>query len=152
MLIRTHLLISLFFALIFFPYVKYPYLFLAVALLATYIPDIDTPNSKIGNHWYLRPFQWIAGHRGIVHSFTFLFGICLLLVLFIPVLALPFFLGYASHLFADSFTIEGIKPFYPLRMSSAGNIKTGGFAEMNVLALFGIIDFILFLARIKSIF
>lgn len=152
MLIKTHLLISLCIALIFVPYVRYPLLFIAVVLLATYIPDIDTPNSKIGNHFFLRPFQWIAGHRGIVHSFVLLIGIVILLSLFLPLIALPFFLGYSSHLFADSFTIQGIKPFYPLGKVSSGNIKTGGFNEMNILALFGIIDFLLILGRISSIF
>ncbi len=151
MLIKTHLLISLCIGLIFTPYVRYPLLFLAVILLATYIPDIDTPNSKIGNHWYLRPFQWFAKHRGIVHSFVFLIGIVILLSLFLPVIALPFFLGYSSHLFADSFTIEGIKPFYPLGKVSSGNIKTGGFNEMNVLILFVILDGILILANLSSI-
>ena len=152
MLIKTHLLISLAIALIFFPYVKYPWLFIAVVLLATYIPDIDTPNSKIGNHFFLRPFQWIAGHRGIIHSFVFLVGVVILLALFLPLIALPFFLGYSSHLFADSFTLEGIKSFYPFGKVSSGNIKTWGFSEMNILALFGILDFLLILGRISSIF
>lgn len=150
MLIKTHLLITLFFVLIFVPFVKYPIAFLLVALLATYIPDIDSRNSKIGNHWYLRPFQWIVRHRGFVHSFGFLFALTLVFVLFLPFLALPFFLGYSSHLIADSFTVEGIKPFYPLPHSSRGNITTGGINEFNVMVLFVILDVILFVANYSS--
>ena len=152
MLIKTHLLISLAIGLLFIPYVKYPILFLVVILLATYIPDIDTPSSKIGNHWYLRPFQWIAGHRGIIHSFVFLILMVIVFALFLPIVALPFFLGYSSHLFADSFTMQGIKPFYPLGNQSKGNFKTGGFNELNLLAFFGIIDLFLLFIRVPQMF
>jgi membrane-bound metal-dependent hydrolase YbcI (DUF457 family) len=49
------------------------------------------------------------------------------MVFLFPVIALGFFLGYGLHLFADSFTKEGITPFYPFsRMKSSGGITTGG--------------------------
>ncbi len=143
MLIKTHLAIALCLILLFVPYVKYPFLFLIIGLLSAYLPDIDSKNSKIGNHWYLRPFQWIVKHRGFIHSFSFLFLIVVLLALFVPYLSLPFFVGYSSHLVADSFTSEGITPFYPLRKKSRGNIYTGGVNELNVFILFVILDFIL---------
>jgi inner membrane protein len=152
MLIKTHLAITLCLALFFVPYVKWPLMFLLIALLATYIPDIDSKNSKIGNHWYLRPFQWLAGHRGFVHSFSFLVLITVALALFLPYVALPFFLGYSSHLVADSFTVEGIMPFYPLNRRSSGNITTGGINEFNVFVLFVVIDGLLFLGSISFIF
>lgn len=152
MLIRTHLAITLCFALFFIPFVRYPFLFLLVALLATYIPDIDSKKSKIGNHWYLRPFQWIARHRGFVHSFSFLFLMAFVFVLFVPFLALPFFLGYSSHLVADSFTVRGIKPFFPLRGISQGNITTGGVNEFNVFIFFILIDIILLVSNFSAFF
>ena len=113
MMIKTHLAITLFFVLLFVPFVKWPLLFLVIALFATYLPDIDSKHSKIGRHFFLRPFQWFAKHRGFVHSFTFLSLITLGLVFFFPLISLAFFVGYGSHLIADSFTIEGIKPFHP---------------------------------------
>ena len=152
MLIKTHLAITLFFVLLFVPFVKLPLLFLIVALLATYLPDIDSKHSKIGHHFFLRPIQWFAKHRGFVHSFTFLFLITLGFVLFIPFFALPFFLGYSSHLIADSFTIEGIKPFYPYRKISNGRIRTGTLSETNVFVFFIFIDLILFVTQFSSIF
>jgi len=50
MLIKTHLAITLFFALLLIGYVNSPILFLVVALIATYIPDIDSKHSKIGKN------------------------------------------------------------------------------------------------------
>ncbi|MBD3247321.1 hypothetical protein GF378_01745 [Candidatus Pacearchaeota archaeon] len=152
MLIRTHLAITLCLTLFFIPFVRYPILFLLVALLATYIPDIDSKKSRIGNHWYLRPFQWIARHRGFVHSFSFLLLLSLIFVFFIPFLALPFFLGYSSHLIADSFTLRGIRPFFPLRCVSKGNITTGGVNEFNVFVFFILVDVILFVTNFYSFF
>ena len=111
MLIKTHLAITLFFALLFIPFVKWPLLFLVIAMLATYLPDIDSRHSKIGHHFFMRPIQWFAKHRGFVHSFTFLILITIGLALFFPIVSLAFFVGYGSHLVADSFTVEG-KEFF----------------------------------------
>ncbi len=144
MLIKTHLAITLFLALLLMPYVRYPIWFLCIALIATYIPDIDSKNSKIGHYWFFRPLQWFSRHRGMVHSFTFLIFAAFLLALFLPVLALPFFTGYGCHLLADSFTVEGIKPFYPSKKMSCGNILTGSLTETNVFIFFLITDIIIF--------
>ncbi len=152
MLIKTHLAITLFFVLLFISFVKLPLLFLVIALLATYIPDIDSKHSKIGHYFFLRPFQWFAKHRGFVHSFTFLILITLGLVLFVPFIALAFFLGYCSHLIADSFTIEGIKPFYPYKKTCCGRIRTGGLSETNIFVVFILIDLVLFVTKSSSIF
>ena len=152
MLIKTHLAITLFFVLLFISFVKLPLLFLVVALLATYIPDIDSKHSRIGHYFFLRPLQWFARHRGFVHSFTFLILITFGLALFLPFLALAFFLGYCSHLIADSFTIEGIKPFYPHKRVCSGSIRTGGVSETNIFVVFILLDFFLFVAKSSSIF
>lgn len=147
MLIRTHLLITLFFALLFMPFVTYPLLFLGIALASTYLPDIDLKFSKAGRHFFLKPFQWMVSHRGFLHSFVFLILITLGFVLFLPLIALPFFLGYCSHLMADSFTVRGIRPFYPIMKSCVGRIKTGGISETNVFIFFILADLFLIISR-----
>jgi len=147
MLIRTHLAITLFFALLFIPFVVHPTIFLVVALIATYIPDVDSRFSKTGRKFYLKPIQWFVGHRGLIHSFTFLILITLGFTLFFPLIALPFFLGYCCHLMADSFTVRGIRPFYPWMLSCSGRIKTAGLSETNVLVFFMVGNFFLIVSR-----
>lgn len=152
MLIKTHLAITLFFVLLFLPFTKYPLLFLAIAFFSTYLPDVDSPHSKLGHHWIFRPLQWFSNHRGFVHSFTFLILVTAGFVLFLPLLALPFFLGYCSHLIADTFTIEGINPFYPYKKICSGKIKTGGIFETGIFFSFLLIDLFFVALRIFSIF
>lgn len=152
MLIKTHLAITLFLVLILIGYVSSPILFLTVAMIATYIPDIDSKKSKMGNHLLFRPLQWISRHRGMLHSFTLLIAVTFLISLIWPLVALGFFVGFSSHLIADSFTIEGIKPFYPFRWRSSGNVITGSLSETNILVVFLIADFILFIMKASTIF
>jgi len=140
MLIRTHLAITLCFVLLFISNVEHKIIFIAVALFATFIPDIDYKFSTLGKKKILRILQFFVKHRGIFHSFTFLIVITLFFVLFFPIFALPLFLGYGLHLLADSFTIEGITPFYPYRKKSLGRIKTGGRREISVFVFFILID------------
>lgn len=145
MLIKTHLVISIFFILLLTGHVTSPVLFVALTLLSTFIPDADSRFSKLGQRKSLRIFQWFVKHRGIMHSFTFCLLFTLFFVLFLPVVALPFFLGYSSHLLADSFTVEGIKPFYPWEKTSSWKIRTGGKTETSVFMLFVLVDLFLLL-------
>lgn len=147
MLLRTHLLITLFFVLLFFPFVDYPFLFLGIALVSTYIPDIDLKYPVGRKTFFLRPLQGMFSHRGFLHSFIFLILITLGFVLFFPIMALPFFLGYSSHLMSDSFTVKGIRPFYPFGYSCSGRIKTGSISETNVLVFFILANLILILSK-----
>jgi inner membrane protein len=140
MLIRTHLVISLSFILLFISNIEYKTLFVVVTLIATFIPDIDSRFSTIGQKKIARMFQFFTRHRGVTHSFTFLLILSLFFVLFFPIIALPFFLGYGLHLLADSFTVEGIIPFYPYKERSSGKIRTGGKSEITVLVFFILID------------
>jgi inner membrane protein len=148
MLIRTHLSITLFFVLLLFPYVDGKLIFVIVALIATFLPDIDSRFSTIGRKRIARILQIFTKHRGMIHSFTFLISITFLFVIFYPVLALGFFLGYSLHLLADSFTKDGIKPFYPLKKKISGRISTGGKKEIIILVFFIIFDLVLFFVRI----
>ncbi len=147
MLIRTHLAITLFFALIFIDLINHKTIFLLVALVATFIPDVDSRFSTLGRRKTARILQFFTKHRGFIHSFTFLFLIVLFFISFFPILAFPFFLGYGLHLFLDAFTPEGIKPFYPWKKKSTGWIRTGSRSEILLFVVFIVGD--LFLAFLK---
>lgn len=149
MLIRTHLAITLLFVLALFSKVEHQIIFVIVALVATFIPDIDSRYSTIGKNKINRIFQFFTKHRGIIHSFTFLFLLTLVFLFFIPVIAFPFFLGYSLHLLADSFTIEGIQPFYPIKAKSHGVLETGGRTEFFICIALIIIDFFVLLSVVK---
>jgi len=136
MLIRTHLAITLFFVLLFISVVEYKFAFVLVALLATFIPDADSKFSTLGKRKSLRILQFFIKHRGVMHSFSFLILVTFFLVLFFPIISLGFFLGYGTHLLADSFTVQGIRPFYPLKKKSCGRIKTGKRTETIVFVFF----------------
>ena len=145
MIKRTHLVIGLAFALLFLPHVNNKLIFFPVVLLCCLLPDIDSPSSYLGHNKIFRPLQWVAEHRGVLHSFSFGIVASVALAFTFPVLALPFFLGYSSHLAADSFTQEGITPFWPWKRTSNGFITTGGSTEYPIFIGFLIIDAIFFL-------
>ncbi|MBI3334176.1 metal-dependent hydrolase [Candidatus Pacearchaeota archaeon] len=132
MLLRTHLALGLLGALLVVPTTTHPFIFLPVVLIACLLPDVDSMYSFLGRFPLLRPLQWAVRHRGIIHSFTLCILISVLFALFIPVLALPFFLGYSIHLLSDSATLEGIRPYWPLKIEYAGRIKVGGTFEQGL--------------------
>lgn len=143
MLIRTHLVITIFFILIFLSSVNNKLVFVLTALFATFLPDIDTRYSKLGKRKLARILQFFTKHRGMIHSFTFLLSITFVLVLVLPVFAFGFFLGYGLHLLADSFTITGIRFFYPSKKKITGNLKTGGRKEVFLFIILVVLDLIL---------
>lgn len=126
---------GLVFALLFLPIVENKTIFLPVVLICALLPDIDSPDSYFGHHGIFRPMQFLVKHRGIFHSFSFCIGISVLLAFMLPVAAFPFFLGYSSHLIADSFTAEGITPFWPFKKTINGSLSTGGKAEDGVFVI-----------------
>lgn len=146
MINKTHLAIGTALLLLFVPHVNHKLLFIPIILLASILPDIDSAYSQVGHIKVFRPMQWFVKHRGFLHSFTMCFVFSLLLALFLPTFALPFFLGYFGHVFADSFTIDGIRPFWPLKGEISGHLRTGGAIEEGIF--FGLIffDIVLFLA------
>ena len=144
MLIRTHLAITVLGILLLISSVEYKPVFIAVALFATFIPDVDSGFSTLGRQKPSRILQMFVNHRGFIHSFSFLLLATLFFVLFIPLIALPFFLGYGLHIFADSFTIEGIKPFYPSKKTVAGKIRTGSFVETSLFVSLIVINLAVF--------
>ncbi len=146
MMLKTHFAIAIFFILLLIGALEtteQKIVFVIVALLATLMPDVDSRFSRVGRPKIARILQFFTKHRGVTHSFSFLFVATLLLIVFFPKIALGFFVGYSIHLFADSFTPDGIKPFYPLRKTLRGKITTGGRKEVMVLVFFIIIDLFL---------
>lgn len=132
-------------ALYFLPFANHKLLFIPVILISSLLPDIDSAFSVIGRKKIFRPVQMVLTHRGPLHSYTVCILISLLFAFLYPIFALPFFLGYSFHLFLDSFTINGIKPFWPLKYQSSGVVKTGGIIDTWIFLIFIIIDILLFL-------
>lgn len=143
MLIRTHIIITLFFVLLLLPFVSHKVVFVLLALFVTYVPDVDLDSSKLGRKKIFRPLQFFIKHRGFFHSFTFLFLATFFFLMFVPLLALGFFVGYASHLFADSFTPNGITPFYPWKRKTSGRVRTGGKIETSIFVIFLILNLLM---------
>lgn len=154
MLLKTHLAITIFGILALINNVNNKFAFVAVALIATFIPDVDSRYSSVGRKRINRILQFFTRHRGITHSFVFLILITFGILLFSNVIALGFFLGYGLHLFADSFTKDGIKPFYPFfpKLKSSGGISTGGRIEIFIFILFVVLDLVLAFGKFGNLF
>lgn len=131
-------------------YVANPLIFIPVVLVASLLPDIDSGFSYLGKKPIFRPLQWTTVHRGLIHSYTICILLSFIIALFSPFLALPFFIGYSFHLITDSFTSNGIKPFWPLKFVSKGPVKVGGKIDRALFYTFVIIDIILIGALIYS--
>jgi inner membrane protein len=140
MLRRTHLAVGLGIAMHFVTHVPDQFLFIFMVMLATVLPDVDSGFSALGKSWFTKPVHLFVSHRGILHSYTFCVAVSVALTFIYSPLALPFFLGYSMHLFADSFTVQGIKPFWPLNYESKGPVKTGGVVEDTVFWTIVVID------------
>lgn len=143
MMMKTHLVIGIALALFLITSVNHQYIFFGVLLLSTLLPDIDISNSYLGSKWYSKPIQLFFKHRGFIHSLTFCLIISVIFAFFFPILALPFFAGYSLHLITDSLTVEGIRPFWPLKAEVKGSVKVGGKIEETIFAVFAILDVIL---------
>lgn len=143
MLRRTHLAIGIGVALYFLPHIKNPFAFFPLMLVSTLLPDLDRNFGFSKLMFWKKDDSETPNHRGFFHSYTFCVLASILFALFLPILALPFFLGYSMHLFADSFTIKGIKPFWPLKTFSKGKIITGGKIEITLFWVFVLIDSVL---------
>ena len=144
MLLKTHLAFAALVIILFVEHVNSPWIFIAMVVVATIIPDLDLSSSSWGRHLIFRPLQFFVKHRGIFHSFTFAVLASVLLAVFWPVASLGFFIGYSVHLITDSFTKEGIQPFWPLKAKSRGFIASGRTIEESLFFSLVIIDIILF--------
>ncbi len=144
MLLKTHLAFAVLMIILFVEFVNSPWIFIAMVVIATIIPDLDLSSSTWGRHLIFRPLQFFVKHRGVIHSFTFAVLVSILIAVFWPVASLGFFIGYSVHLIADSFTKEGIQPFWPFKAKSKGFIASGGAIEETLFFSLIVIDIILF--------
>jgi len=145
MIKRTHLAVGLAIGLYFLPLVAHKFFFIPIVLIGSLLPDIDSATSTLGKRRIFRPIQVFLRHRGPLHSYTICALICLVFAFFYPVVALPLFFGYSFHLFLDSFTVSGIRPFWPLKVQSSGMARTGGVADKMLFSVFSLIDVFLFI-------
>jgi len=149
MLIKTHLAIAMFILYFLFSFIPgiilEKLIFSLFFVIATFIVDIDSKKSKAGNHWYLRPFQWIFSHRGIIHSVFVGFVLSLCIFMLNNSAGIGFFFGWCIHLFLDCFTIQGTAVFWPLfnfKLKIFG-IRSGGIIEQILFVLFLLADIFL---------
>mgnify|MGYP001597439647 CR=1 FL=1 len=148
MMLKTHVMIALFVVLFFISFVSHPFVFVLSVLVATVIPDLDSNTSSYGRHTIFRPLQFFVRHRGIIHSFTTAVVLSLLLAIKWPVISFGFFVGYSIHLLSDSFTKEGIQPFWPLHFKSYGPLVTGGRIEESLFFLLIFVNAFIFFITI----
>jgi len=144
MLFRTHLAAALLIALILL-FFNINLVFIIVFVIASLLPDIDHPSSKIGKRFKF--LNYLFAHRGFFHSLFALLIFTILLYFVNFLLAIAFFSGYFLHLLLDSFTRQGIYLFYPFSTKrSKGNVKVGSFLEniMFFIVLFVILILLVF--------
>ena len=149
MLIRTHFMFAVFMILIFFNYVNNKLIFVVMVLIATIIPDLDNPHSKYGSNIAFSPLQSVTKHRGFIHSFTTAVILVGIIAIWWPVASFGFFIGYSVHLITDSFTKNGIRPFWPFKWEANGPITTVGKIEdvlfLGLIVINVLLFFILFI-------
>jgi inner membrane protein len=92
-----------------------------VAGLAALLPDIDSPDSRIGRAVPVLPrvLKTAVGHRGVLHSLVgAVFMTLLFFLLFqhenVAYLTVPFLIGYLSHIAADAFNPPKVPLLWPL--------------------------------------
>jgi len=134
---KTHLVIALLVGIILTEYLNptYPLLFLGVICLASALPDIDTPRSKVGKKvgFLSNILNLTLGHRGVMHSLYFPVAVFLLgIFLGFPLIAYAFLIGYLIHLLTDAMTKDGIHLFYPFVNIKGGFFATGSIWETLV--------------------
>ena len=111
------------------------FIFFGLVLIGALLPDIDSPESKVGRHFKF--IGRIFKHRGVFHSIITAVIIGVLVWYFISQpYATAIFMGYASHLFMDGFTKQGINFLHPVtKLHLSGFIETGKTGEWLVFGL-----------------
>lgn len=111
------------------------------------LPDLDLKSSCINKRhpWLFKKIGKKCRHRGETHSLLALFIISIILFIIVGsteyniafvCACVGVFIGYASHLFLDLFTKEGIELFYPCKANIfLLRIKTNSKTEKNLSKL-----------------
>jgi inner membrane protein len=124
----------------------------AAIAFSSLLPDVDTAASSIGR---LVPVLSLRverrfGHRTITHSALFIAGIAIVtlpLSALSPDLYTCIVVGYGSHSFLDTMTVNGVKLFYPFSPAKCVfplevnnphryRIRTGGKMDKALAAIF----------------
>ena len=152
MYLQTHLAATIFGIFLLSDFIEGKFVFAFVAIISTFLPDIDNARSYFGRKKIFRPLQSFIFHRGILHSFTFLFLITYLLSLWNHSISFVFLWGYGSHLFLDMFTVWGIRPLWPLRWKLRGKMRSGRGMEIFLFVFILILDVFLLFYKVLKIF
>lgn len=139
---KTHIIGGITASLAFAQITNYePVLLLGAGAVGALIPDICHGGSKIGRTFPLlsKIINGLFGHRTFTHSLLFLLLAALLFSTVLPneAIAAGLLVGMASHLLLDMATKNGIKLFFPIKITIRFplSVKTGGKAESAVFAL-----------------
>lgn len=147
MLFRTHLALGVAVALYFLPHIEYnEVLFFAIVLLASMVPDLEngfTSMKKRKGGALLGKPNLLFHKNGLLHTYTVLVILAIIVALVWPRAAFPFFLGYSFHLFIDSFSQQGIRPFWPLKRRTVGRIAPGGNIDQGIFYALILVNFML---------
>ncbi|HJX05820.1 MAG TPA: metal-dependent hydrolase [Candidatus Nanoarchaeia archaeon] len=142
----THLAFALFLSLMIVKNAVLPvnsYVFVAIILLGSLLPDIDSGTSFIGKRFKLTSLFF--KHRGMVHSIIFMTGFSI--VVFSITKSIYYFLafaaGYLSHLLLDSLTPKGVAFFWPNKKRMRGRFRTTGLVDILLLVVFIVLDVLL---------
>lgn len=135
MMFKTHLAFAFFIAVIALRFLNptNQLLFAFIVLIGAAFPDIDHPKSKAGKLAW--PLPYLFEHRGFFHSFLGIafFTFLLFIITGNMLYAIAFLLGYASHIFTDALTPQGVMPLHPiLKFRLKGAINTGNFMEYSI--------------------
>ncbi|MEK6801022.1 MAG: metal-dependent hydrolase [Nanoarchaeota archaeon] len=138
---RTYLALGIGVALYFLPHIENKLLFFCAVIVSSMLPDLFSLLPLVGKR---RVIKFTAGEvikpNDFLHTYTVCVLIAICFAFFYPILAFPFFLGYSFHLALDSFSVRGIKPFWPFNKISAGPINPGGKVENTIFVMFIIFD------------
>lgn len=101
---------------------------------AALLPDIDTPKSFLGSKllFVSIPAKLTLGHRGLFHSLSVVVALLLIKICLglDGIYYSAFVAGYASHIFLDMLTPEGVPLVWPLKKRLCLPLfRTGGIAE-----------------------
>lgn len=139
MIKRTNLALGVGVALYFLPHVNQGIYFVPAVILSSLVPDLGliiANKSSMGKN----PRR-ITFFGKILRSYLTCITLALILTFIYPIFALPVFLGYSFTLSLNSFTKEGIQPFWPAsKKSTHGPITTGGTIDTTLFYIFILFD------------
>ncbi|HSJ37650.1 MAG TPA: metal-dependent hydrolase [Planococcus sp. (in: firmicutes)] len=143
---KTHIIGGIAASLAFAQITNYePVILLGAGAVGAIIPDICHGGSKIGRTLPLasKTINLLFGHRTFTHSLLFLVIAAFLFHSFLPneALAAGLLVGMGSHFLLDMATKNGIKLFFPFKLTVRFPVttKTGGATENVVFALLSLL-------------